>query len=149
MDIIENFSVRARGKGYSVVLPEGRDERVIRAARRLKDDAIAEPIVLGGPDQIREAVEKAGVSLDGIRVINPKQNDRIDAYAEHYSSRREGISVAVAKRIVVKPLFYGGMMVACGDADTAVGGVASATSVLIQAGVLTVGLIPGIKIPSS
>jgi phosphate acetyltransferase len=50
---------------------------------------------------------------------------------------------------VVKPLFYGGMMVACGDADTAVGGVASATATLIQAGVLTVGLVPGIKTPSS
>jgi phosphate acetyltransferase len=41
------------------------------------------------------------------------------------------------------------MMVACGDADTAVGGVAGATAILIQAGVLTVGLIPGIKTPSS
>jgi phosphate acetyltransferase len=48
-----------------------------------------------------------------------------------------------------KPLFYGGMMVAAGDADTAVGGVASATATLIQAGVLTVGLLPGIKTPSS
>lgn len=149
MDIIESFAERTRGKGYSVVLPEGRDERVIRAARRLKDEAIAEPIVLGGPGQIREAVEKAGVGLDGITVIDPKDNDRIDAYAEHYSSRREGVSAAVARRIVVKPLFYGGMMAACGDADTAVGGVASATSVLIQAGVLTVGLIPGITTPSS
>jgi len=46
-------------------------------------------------------------------------------------------------------LFYAGMMVACGDADTAVGGVAGATAILIQAGVLTVGLIPGIKTPSS
>jgi len=41
------------------------------------------------------------------------------------------------------------MMVACGDADTAVGGAAGATATLIQAGVLTVGLIPGIKTPSS
>ncbi len=149
MDIIESFGERARGKNLSVVLPEGRDERIIRAARRLKDDNIAEPIVLGRPEQIEAALEKAGTTLDGITVINPKDSDKLDGYAEKYSSRREGISVAVAKRIVVKPLFYAGMMVSCGDADTAVGGVASATSILIQAGVLTVGLIPGIETPSS
>ncbi|MFH1719016.1 MAG: phosphate acetyltransferase [Planctomycetota bacterium] len=149
MDIISSFRKRARGKNLSVVLPEGRDERIVQAARRLKDEDIARPIVLGRPEQIEAAVEKAGVNLDGIEIINPKESDRLDAYAEKYSLQREEIPVAVARHIVVKPLFYGGMMVACGDADTAVGGVASATATLIQAGVLTVGLAPGIKTPSS
>ena len=149
MDIISSFREKARGENLSVVLPEGRDERIIQAARRLKDEDIAQPIVLGKPEQIEAAIEKAGVNLDGIKTINPKQSDKLDAYAEKYSSRRKGISLAVARRIVVKPLFYAGMMVACGDADTAVGGVAGATAILIQAGVLTVGLAPGIKTPSS
>ena len=130
-------------------MPEGRDERIIQAARWLMDDDIAEPIVVGQPGQIEAAMEKAGVGLEGIAVIDPKKNDKLDEYAERYSRQREGIPVRVAKRIVSKPLFYAGMMVACGDADTAVGGVASATSILIQAGVLTVGLIPGIKTASS
>ena len=149
MDIIAGFREKARGKNLSVVLPEGRDERIIQAARRLKDEDIARPIVLGQPEQLKAAIEKAGVDLDGIETINPKESERLDFYAERYSNQREGISVDVARRIVVKPLFYGGMMVACGDADTAVGGVASATSILIQAGVLTVGLVPGIQTPSS
>jgi len=149
MDIISNFREKARGKNLSVVLPEGRDERIIQAARRLKDRDIAQPIVLGTPAQIEAAIEKAGVNLDGIETINPKQSEKLDAYAEKYSLQREAITPAVARHIVVKPLFYGGMMVACNDADTAVGGVASATTILIQAGVLTVGLIPGIKTPSS
>jgi len=130
-------------------LPEGRDERIIRAARRLKDEDIAQPIVLGKPEQLEAAIEKASVKLDGIRTINPKKSDKLDVYAERYSRQRDGISVAVAKHVVVKPLFYAGMMVACGDANAVVGGVASATSILIQAGVLTVGLIPGIQTPSS
>ncbi|RKZ25730.1 phosphate acetyltransferase, partial [bacterium] len=66
MGIIESFAERTRGKNLSVVFPEGRDERVIRAARRLKDDSVAEPIVLGSPGQIEAAVEKAEVGLDGI-----------------------------------------------------------------------------------
>jgi len=149
MNIIGSFREKAREKNLSVVLPEGRDERIIQAARILEDEDIARPIVLGKPEQIEAAIEKAGVTLDGIETINPKESDRLDFYAERYSEQREGISVAVARRIVVKPLFYGGMMVACGDADTAVGGVDSATTTLIQAGVLTVGLVPGIKTPSS
>jgi len=149
MDIIGVFKNKARGKNLSVVLPEGRDERIVRAARRLKDEDIARPIVLGRPEQIDSAIEKAGVNLDGIEIIDPNHSDKLDFYAERYSAQRQGISVAVARHVVVKPLFYGGMMVACGDADTAVGGVASATATLIQAGVLTVGLAPGIKTPSS
>ncbi len=149
MDIISRFAQRARGKGLCVVLPEGRDERIILAARRLKDEDIARPIVLGRPQQIESAIQKAGVKLDGIETINPQESDKLDFYAEKYSSQREGISVEVARHVVVKPLFFGGMMVACGDADTAVAGVASATATLIQAGILTVGLVPGIQTPSS
>jgi len=149
MDIIKSFEERIRGKDLSVVFPEGRDERIIQAARRLKDEDIACPIVLGRPEQIEAATQKAGTSLDGIQTINPKESDKLDVYAEKYSRRREGISVAVAKRIVVKPLCYAGMMAACGDADAVVGGVAGATATLIQAGVLTIGLAPGIKTPSS
>ncbi len=149
MDIISRFREKVKGKDLSVVLPEGRDERIIRAARRLKDENIAVPIVLGTPEQIEAAIGKAGVNCNDIETINPKESDTLDAYAESYSRQREGISTAVAKRVVAKPLSFGGMMVAEGDADTAVAGVASATASLIQAGVLTVGLAPGIKTPSS
>ncbi len=149
MDIIEVFKAKARGKNLSVVLPEGRDERVIQAATRLRDEGLARPIVLGSREQIDAATAKAGVALNGIETIDPQSNPKLDVYAEQYSRRRKGITPAIARHVVCKPLFYGGMMVACGDADTAVGGVASATATLIQAGVLTVGLLPGIKTPSS
>jgi phosphate acetyltransferase len=149
MDIITGFAERTRDRNLSVVLPEGRDERVLQAARRLKDRDIARPIVLGTPGQIETALEKAHVDLGDIEIINPKTSDRLDLYTEAYCQHRKDISVAVARHVVVKPLFYAGMMVACGDADALVGGVASATASLIQAGVLTVGLAPGIKTPSS
>jgi phosphate acetyltransferase len=149
MDIIGTFKARAKGRNLSVVLPEGRDERIILAARRLKEEAIAEPIVLGTPQEIEAAVAKAGVNLDGIRTIDPRTSGKLDEYAQRYSLQRTSIPPEVARRIVRKPLFYGGMMVTCGDADTAVGGVDSATGTLIQAGVVTVGLLPGIKTPAT
>jgi len=149
VDIIESFVERIRSRKLSVVLPEGGDERIIEAARRLRDEDIAQPIVLGKPERIGAAIEKSGVSLDGIEAINPRQSDKIDPYVEKYIEGRDDISAAVAKRMVYKPLFYGGMMVACGDADTMVAGVASATATVIQAGTLTVGLADGINTASS
>jgi phosphate acetyltransferase len=149
MDIVSSFTEKVRGENLSVVLPEGRDERIIRAARRLADEKIARPIVLGKPEQIVASTKKADVDLDGIQIIDPKTSDRADFYAEQYSRRREGVSVGIAKRVVVKPLSYAGMMVACGDAGASVGGVAGPTTTVIQAGILTVGLAPGMKTPSS
>lgn len=149
MDVIEFFKDKARKRHFSVALPEGWDGRVLQAARRLKDEGIARPIVLGTPEQIQAAAAGAGVCLDGLTTINPRTCEKLDAYAERYCRRRPGITPPVAHNVLRKPLLYAGMMVACGDADTAVGGVASATAVLIQAGMLTVGLMPGIQTPSS
>jgi len=149
MDIVGNFREKVKNKGLRVAMPEGHDARIIAAARRLKDENIAEPIVLGTPEQLKQAVKNAGVNLDGIKTINPKENDSLDYYAEKYMEGRDDVSLPIAKRMVAKPLFYGAMMVVAGDADTAVGGVASATATLIQAGTLTVGLIDGVATVSS
>jgi len=149
MSIVNSFKEKAKQKNFSVAFPEGRDERIIQAARKVKDEGIAQPIVLGTPGQIEAAVEKAGVSIDGISTINPKNNDKLDSYAERYCRRRQDISLSVARRIVSKPLCYAGMMVASGDADAVVGGAAGATATVIQAGLLTIGLAPGINTPSS
>jgi len=89
MNIISNFKKKVRGKGLSVVFPEGNDERIIRAARILKDEDVAQPIVLGKPEQIKAAIKKAGVTLDGIKTINPGQSDKLDAYVEKYIEGRD------------------------------------------------------------
>jgi len=149
MELIEAFTGKVKERNFRVALPEGADERIIRAARRLKDEAIAEPVILGKPEQMQAAIEKAGVTLDDIETINPKQSDKLDAYTKKYIEGRDDITAAVAKRMVAKPLFYAGMMVACGDANAAVAGAVSATATVIQAGTLTIGLMPGIKTVSS
>ena len=149
MDILKNFTEKVKGRGFSVVLPEGHDERIIQAARRLKDGDIANPIVLGKGPKVEAAIEKAGVNLDGIEVVDPSQSDKLDSYAERYIAGRDDITAAVARRMVSKPLFFGTMMVSLGQADAVVAGAATATGTVIQAGVLTIGLTEGIETPSS
>jgi phosphate acetyltransferase len=149
MDIVAEFKNRAKSRNLSVVLPEGNDERTIAAARTLKDEGIADPIVLGKPEQIAEAVKKAGVSLDGITTINSRTSEKLDEYARQYAAGRDDISEGIARRMVMKPLFYGGMMVKCGDAHVMVAGAVNATATVIQSGALTVGFAQGISTASS
>jgi phosphate acetyltransferase len=148
MGIVDGFIEKARGMTRSVVLPEGNDERIVQAARQIKDKGIADPILLGSIDEVNAAASAAGVSLSGIKVIDPKTSDKLDAYTQAYAKGRD-LKLGVAARMVKRALFYGGMMVAQGDADTMVAGVAHATATVIQAGALTVGYAPGIETASS
>ena len=72
MELISSFIAQAQKSKHRVVLPEGADERIALAARQIKDQQIADPIVLGKPDAIAAAAAKAGVSLDDIETINPR-----------------------------------------------------------------------------
>ncbi len=145
----EQCTARAHKACRRLVLPEGHDERILQAARRLKDDGIAQPILLGAAGMIGEAARHAGVSLEGITTIDPGKNDRLDAFATHYMAGRPHATAAIARRIVCKPLFHGGMMVKAGDAHAMLAGVANPSARVIEAGLMTVGLAAGIETPSS
>ncbi len=142
MDAIQPLIAAAQANPRRVVLPEGADERILDAARRLKDDGIAEPVLLGPGDVEGEAV-------DGIAVIDPEISEDLDRFAEAYAAKSEKIDAHVARRLVRKPLYFGGMMVRLGDADAMIAGAANPTRRVIEAGLLTVGLADGIETPSS
>ncbi len=138
MDAIQPLIAAAQANPRRVVLPEGADERILDAARRLKDDGIAEPVLLG-----------PGEAVDGIAAIDPEISEDLDRFAEAYAAESEKIDARVARRLVRKPLYFGGMMVRLGDADAMIAGAANPTRRVIEAGLLTVGLADGIETPSS
>ena len=109
-----------------LVLPEGGDERIREAARRIQSEGIAEPVVF-------EAAPA----------------ERLDRYAELYLTGRPESGAKVARRLVAKPLYYAGMMVKAGDADAMLAGVAHPTARILEAGMMTIGLAQGIQTPSS
>ncbi len=146
--LMDAFVQRARQRDLSVVLPEGQDPRIVRAARRLKDDGIARPIVLGSPEALGRAAKEAECSLEGITLVDYTASDDLEVYVQQYAARRR-LPERVARRMVRRPLILGGMMAAAGQADAMVAGVAHATAIVIQAGALTVGYAPGIRTISS
>jgi phosphate acetyltransferase len=129
-------------------LPEGDDLRVLQAAASLRDQRLAQPVLLGDPETIRSTAAAAGIGLDDLTLIDPRTSKDFDRYVNAYASRRD-LSAKVASRMMRRPVFFGGMMVAEGDADTMVAGVVNPTAVVIQAGALTVGYAEAIETPSS
>lgn len=149
MDVIQQFEEEARGRGGRVVLPEGQDVRVLRAAQRMADEDLARPVLLGAQDEIAQAAAAAGVNLDGLEQRSPGTDPDTQAFAATIESAREKMTSEMAERLMHRPLYFGGMMVAQSQADTMVAGVAIPTRRVIEAGMMTVGLAEGINTPSS
>ena len=149
MDIVERLIAQAKQRRRTVVLPEGDDTRILQAARRLHDEGIARPILIGAHSALEEVAAAAGVSLDGIESVAPTESGALDAYAALYVEGRPKANERVAKRLLAKPLFYAAMAVKAGDADTLVAGASQPTARVIEAGLMSVGLAVGIATPSS
>jgi len=120
MDLLGRLFDIARRRRRKIVLPEGEDARIVAAAQRLREQKLAEPIVLGADDA---------------------RNDvRLSSYGAALAAARPSMTEAMATRLVAKPLYFGGMMVRQGDADAMVAGCANPTRRVIEAGLMTVGL---------
>lgn len=149
MQLLDRLFDIARKRYRKIVLPEGDDARIVTAAARLKNEKIAQPILLGSRDAIGTIAAQANVSLDGITVIDPRNDARLQSYGAALASVRDSMTPAMATRLAGKPLYFGGMMVRQGDADVMVAGAANPTRRVIEAGLMTVGLANGIALPSS
>ena len=149
MDIVERLIAQARQRRCTVALPEGDDPRIIEAARRLHDEGIARPLMIGARAALEEAAAAAGVPLDAVESVAPSESEALDAYAALYLEGRPKAREGVARRLLAKPLFYAAMAVKAGDADALVAGASQPTARVIEAGLMSVGLAEGIATPSS
>ena len=149
MDVIERLVERAKARPRTVALPEGGDARIVRAARRLHDEGIARPVLVGERPELEASAAAAGVSLDGVESVSPAASGALDGYASLYAQGRPRTSGRVAKRLLARPLFYAAMAVRAGDADALVAGASQPTARVIEAGLMSVGLAEGIAAPSS
>lgn len=149
MKLLQRLMATVRGRGGRVVLAEGSEPRVLQAARELYDQALAQPILLGNPTAIEAAANAADITLSGLGMIDPAANPMLERYAAHYASGPRQTSLGLARRLLRRPLFHGAVMVSCGDADALVAGATAPTARVIEAGLMGIGLAPGIDIPSS
>jgi malate dehydrogenase (oxaloacetate-decarboxylating)(NADP+) len=123
--IMRGILTRASNDPKRVAFPEGEELKVIRAARQLVDDGIADPILIGNRATIQRVASAAGVPLDGIEIEDLYETERREEFAQLYWQRRQrkGSSLAMARQRMLNPTYYGSMMVATGRADALLSGV--------------------------
>ncbi|NNK92580.1 MAG: NADP-dependent malic enzyme [Acidimicrobiia bacterium] len=124
--LMRRVTVKARERAMRVVYPHGADIRVIRAARRVVDEGIAEPIILGRVGEVGRLAAERGIELDGVEVIDPHQESRmIESFATELVKLRghKGMIPEDARRIAENPNLFAAMMLRSGVADAVLGGL--------------------------
>lgn len=149
MDVIAAAKARVKGRGFVVVLPEGEDERILRAARRIRDEGLAGPVVLGALEAVTGKLAELGLAEEGIEVRDPAEGAMVPGLARALTANRPKLTQGMAERLLRKPLYYGGILVKVGLAHAMVAGASNPTRRVIEAGEMTIGLAAGIATPSS
>jgi phosphate acetyltransferase len=142
---------RARSDRKHIVLPEGTEERMLRAAEILRMREVVNITLLGNREEIRQKAAALGLSLLDVAVIDPLDSDRRQAFADAYFELRKhkGISSQMAFDAIVDVSYFGTMMVHLGEADGMVSGSVHTTQHTIRPGLEIIKTKPGCSIVSS
>ncbi len=144
-EVMRGFSNRAQQAAQRIVFPEGDDPRILKAARILADDGVAEPILLGEPDAIRREADDAGVTLEDITLANPRASTHLETFARELweRRRRKGITLREARERVLDPMYHSLLMLRAGQADAVVAGVEMYYPHAIRPALEVIGAEPG------
>jgi phosphate acetyltransferase len=121
---------RARFDRKHIVLPEGDDDRILKAAGRLLQRRVADLTILGEEAQIRARAAELGVDLSAAKVLNPRTSDLSDRFAEQYAELRQkkGVTIEQAREIIYDVSYFGTMLVHNDKVDGMVSGATHTTA---------------------
>ncbi|WP_062528684.1 phosphate acetyltransferase [Demequina rhizosphaerae] len=142
---------RARTRKQRIVLPEGSDDRILRAASSLLTRDVVELIILGGEQSIRARAAELGLDLVGATIIDPTDPEYVERFAHEYYEMRKhkGATVEAARDRVQDVSYFGTMMVQLGLADGMVSGAAHTTAHTILPSFQIIKTVPGVSVVSS
>ena len=142
---------RARTERRTIVLPEGSDDRVLRAAGTVLQRGIADLVILGDPAAIRSRAQELGVDLTAARLVSPTDPTLVKRFAAEYARLRahKGVTLAQAADTVTDVSYFGTLMVHLGLADGMVSGAAHTTAHTIRPAFEIIKTRPGVSVVSS
>ncbi len=158
-NVLENIKKQASLLGKNVVLPEGEDSRVVKAASEIIKEGLAKITLLGNPEQIKLANPE--VDLTGVTVIDPVTDPKNVEYAKILFEARKGkinkktglpeyATIEDAKNSILKDYtMYGALMLKAGDVDGLVSGACHSTANTLRPGLQVIKTAPGISTISS
>ncbi len=142
---------RARVFKQHIVLPEGEDERILRASEMLLRRDIVDITLLGNEDVIREKISQLGLGMKKVNIVSPSKSDFLDEYVKTFYELRKhkGVTEETANDIMCDESFFGTMMVYKGHADGMVSGAVHSTAATIRPALAIIKTKPGFSIVSS
>lgn len=151
MTVLEQIRERAKSASRRVVLPEGTEERTIRAAARLASEAIAKPLLLGDEAEVAREAKRLGVELDGVEVVVPDKSPKLQAFETRIAGllTGKGSGAAEARRLAADPLYFGALLVDAGECDAMVAGAVHTTGEVLRPAFRVIRAAEGISLVSS
>ncbi|NUR58932.1 MAG: phosphate acetyltransferase [Catenulispora sp.] len=142
---------RARSQRRRIVLPEGTDDRILRAADVVVRRGAADLIVLGEEEKVRTRANALGLDLSAVRVVSPSDPELVEEFGQEYTRLRahKGITLDRARDLVQDVSYFGTMMVHTGRADGMVSGAAHTTAHTIRPAFEIIRTEPGVSVVSS
>lgn len=153
MHLVEQIKAKARTNMQTVVLPEGYDDRMVEAAGKIVADGLANIVLLGDPEALKEKAAELNVSLDGVTLLSPACAPQLDSYVAELVEirKKKGLTADQARELLTGDdnLFFASMMVRKGDAGGAVAGAFNTTGEVLRAAFQVIGTAAGMKTVSS
>ncbi len=151
MSMVDDIKKKAKSKLMTIVLPEGDEPRTVQAAKIIKDDGLAKPVLLGGKTAVEKTAKDTNTDISGIEIIDPATSPKAENYAKELFELRKakGVTEEDAAKLVQDVMYYGIMMVKTGDADGLVSGAVHTTGDMLRPALQLIKTKPGIKVVSS
>ena len=147
MKLIEQLVARAKADKQRIVLPEGTEERTLKAANQLLTDGVADLILIGNPAEIAEKSAEWGLgNINKATIIDPLNHPKQEEYAQLLAKLREkkGMTIEQARELVKNPLYLGCLIIKAGDADGQLAGAQNTTGDVLRPALQIIKTTPGI-----
>ena len=147
MSLMNQIVERAKANKQRIVLPEGTEERTLKAANQLLADEVADLILIGNPDEIMGLAKEWGLENIGkATIINPADHPKKEEYAQLLCElrKKKGMTIEEARKLVENPLYLGCLIIKAGDADGQLAGAKNTTGDVLRPALQIIKTTPGI-----
>jgi phosphate acetyltransferase len=145
-DLFATLKEKLRGKGTTIVLPEGTDERILGAAARLAKDELVNPILVGNTAEIKQKADALNVALSGVTIYDPASYDEMEEMVAAFVERRKGkVSEEDARKLLQDENYFGTMLVYMGKAQGLVSGAVHSTADTVRPALQIIKTKPGVS----
>jgi len=148
-NILDEIKVKAKALNKTIVLCEGEDKRVVKAAADATKEGIAKIVLLGDEVEIKKA--NPDVDLTGVEIVNPLTSEKLPAYNAKLCELRasKGMTSEQAAKLLTDGTYFGAMMLKMGDVDGLVSGACHSTANTLRPGLQIIKTAKGVSSVSS